>query len=244
MGTISIKNLTVEYVGKKQTTVALDDVSVQFDTGTFNVVVGASGSGKTTLLSAICDAVDYDGDILFDGVDSVDLSVADKNISLVSQKYLLYPHLSVFDNIAFPLKAMGARRNEIMARVKDFCVKLGLGNYLVRRPKELSGGQQQLVALARAIVKNPSVCLLDEPLSNVDAQKRPEVRKLIVDTLRQGGCTVVYVTHDISEAFAIADKIFVLDNGKMVLSGTPDEVAVSGHPLITSARSANDYDID
>ena len=85
MGTISIKNLTVEYVGKKQTTVALDDVSVQFDTGTFNVVVGASGSGKTTLLSAICDAVDYDGDILFDGADSVDLSVADKNISLVSQ---------------------------------------------------------------------------------------------------------------------------------------------------------------
>ena len=104
MGTISIKNLTVEYVGKKQTTVALDDVSVQFDTGTFNVVVGASGSGKTTLLSAICDAVDYDGDILFDGVDSVDLSVADKNISLVSQKYLLYPHLSVFDNIASKLR--------------------------------------------------------------------------------------------------------------------------------------------
>ena len=244
MSTINIKNLTVEYVNKKQRTVALDNVSVEFDTGTFNVVLGASGSGKTTLISAICDAVDYDGDILFDGVDSVDLSVADKNISLVSQKYLLYPHLSVFENIAFPLKAMGARRDEVTARVKDVCAKLGLGNYLVRRPKELSGGQQQLVALARAIVKNPSVCLLDEPLSNVDAQKRPEVRKLIVDTLRQVGCTVVYVTHDISEAFAIADKIFVLDSGKIVLSGTPKEVAASEHPLITSARSANEYDID
>ena len=237
MSTINIKNLTVEYVNKKQRTVALDNVSVEFDTGTFNVVLGASGSGKTTLISAICDAVDYNGDILFDGVDSVDLSVADKNISLVSQKYLLYPHLSVFENIAFPLKAMGARRDEVTARVKDVCAKLGLGNYLVRR-------QQQLVALARAIVKNPSVCLLDEPLSNVDAQKRPEDRKLIVDTLRQVGCTVVYVTHDISEAFAIADKIFVLDSGKIVLSGTPKEVAASEHPLITSARSANEYDID
>ncbi len=244
MGNIDIKNLTVKYVKKKQTTVALDDVSAQFETGTFNVVVGASGSGKTTLLSAICDAVDYEGDILFDGIDALDLSAIDKNISLVSQKYLLYPHLSVFDNVAFPLKAMNAGRDEIIVRVKDVCAKLGLGNYLVRRPKELSGGQQQLVALARAVVKNPSVCLLDEPLSNVDAQKRPEIRKLISDTLRQVGCTVVYVTHDISEAFAIADKIFVLDSGKIVLSGTPKDVAASEHPLIKAARSVNDYDID
>ena len=244
MGTISIHNLSVKYVNKKQTTFALNDVSARFDAGTFNVVVGVSGSGKTTLLSAICDAVDYDGTILFDGIDALDLSVADKNISLVSQKYLLYPHLSVFDNIAFPLKAMNASRDEITIRVKGVCEKLGLGNFLVRRPKELSGGQQQLVALARAIVKNPSVCLLDEPLSNVDAQKRPMVRKLIVDTLRQVGCTVVYVTHDISEAFAIADNIFVLDCGKIVLSGTPKEVATSEHPLIKAARSANDYNID
>ncbi len=244
MGNIDIKNLTVKYVKKKQTTVALDDVSAQFETGTFNVVVGASGSGKTTLLSAICDAVDYEGDILFDGIDALDLSAIDKNISLVSQKYLLYPHLSVFDNVAFPLKAMNAGRDEIIVRVKDVCAKLGLGNYLVRHPKELSGGQQQLVALARAVVKNPSVCLLDEPLSNVDAQKRPEIRKLISDTLRQVGCTVVYVTHDISEAFAIADKIFVLDSGKIVLSGTPKDVAASEHPLIKAARSVNDYDID
>lgn len=231
MSTITIKHLTVEYVNKKETVVALKNINAYFASGAFNVIVGSSGSGKTTLLSAICEAVDYEGDILFDGVDSVELSPADKNLSLVSQQYLLYPHLSVFDNIAFPLKAMGASREEILTRVKSICNQLGLMHCLTRYPKHLSGGQQQLVALARAVVKNPSVCLLDEPLSNIDAQKRPEIRKRIEDTLRGVGCTVVYVTHDLAEAMSIADRIFTLENGEIVFSGTTDEfVAGNGRP--------------
>lgn len=233
---IGIKGLTVKYGGKKQITVACDGLSSVFAAGKFGVVVGYSGCGKTSLLRAIAGLTDYDGEILYNGENVGDIPTQKRNIAFVSQQYVLYSHLTVFDNIAFPLKVKGAEPREIIDEVKTVAEKLGLTCCLTRKPKHISGGQQQRVAIARALVKRPSVCLMDEPLSNIDAQLRSEVRGRIKDALKSLGCTVVYVTHDFSEAMALADEIYVMDGGKIVLNGTPSEVYRSGNEIVKQLR--------
>lgn len=240
---IEINNLTVTYVNKKrEEVVALNDLNCVFDSNAINVVVGYSGCGKTTLLKCIAGLLDYDGTIIVDGVDLDTVDIAERNLSFVSQQYILYPNMTIFDNIAFPLKITGAPRSEIVERVTDIADKLELTYCLTRKPKHLSGGQQQRVALARALVKRPDICLFDEPLSNVDVQLRTKLRVLIKTAIKSLNTTAVYVTHDITEALALADKIFVLCDGKLEISGTPTEVYNSNNQIVKSLIGDNKLD--
>lgn len=225
MATIKITDLTVSFSSKKKgTIIALDKVNAVFNNGDFNVILGPSGCGKTTLLRTIAGLQEYEGEILYDSVDADELSFKARNISYVTQSYSLYSHLNIFDNIAFPLKTIGATKEEIIPRVMDLAKQLDIEICLNRKPRQLSGGQQQRAALARALIKKPSVCFLDEPLSNIDVQQRETARVLMKKTLKLNGCTVVYVTHDFSEAMALADKVFIMNNGKIIKSGTPMEI--------------------
>lgn len=234
---ISIKNLTVEFCEKKQRVRALNNLSAVFGSGKFNVIVGFSGSGKTTLLRAIAGLADYEGEIAFDGVSMDDIPPSGRNLALVSQQYSLYSNKTIYDNIAFPLKLKNAPPAEINAAVREISEKLGISCCLTRRPKYVSGGQQQRAALARALVKRPSVCLLDEPLSNIDPVLRSEVRTRIKDTLKSLSCTVIYVTHDFSEAMQIADSIYVLSGGEITAHGTPSEIFLSNDETVKLLRS-------
>lgn len=243
MAKIEIKNLTVTYESKKKgDVVAVRKLNTVFEDGAFNVILGSSGCGKTTLLRTIAGLQEYDGEIYYDGVDADELSFKRRNISFVTQNYSLYSHLNVFDNIAFPLKTMGAPREEIIERVMAIAKQLELTVCLNRKPRQLSGGQQQRVALARALIKKPSVCFLDEPLSNIDHEQRMVARELMRRTLKLNGCTVLYVTHDYSEAVNLADKIFVMDKGRIVESGTVEEINDSTNETVNALKGKSTYD--
>lgn len=235
MPNIQLKNVTVEYTSrKKEKVIALDNFSATFVADSFNVIVGYSGCGKTTLLKTIGGIQKYIGNVLIDGCEIQDLSPSSINIAYVSQNYTLYPHLTVFENIAFPLSIGGAKREEIIKRVKEIAEKFDLMACLSRKPRHLSGGQQQRVALARAMVKRPSIVLMDEPLSNVDPQARASARFFIKKVLQSYGCTTVYVTHDIKEAMAMADQLFVMNKGKLEMVGAPMEVYQSQNEVVNS----------
>lgn len=235
MSVIEVKDVSVIYESKNKSTVALDNLSAVFGEG-INVIVGYSGCGKTTLLKAICGQVEYDGQISIDGIDIECMATQDRNLAYVSQEYVLYPQYTVFDNIAFPLKQLGAGRDEIVRRVKEIASLTGLSACLTRNPKHISGGQQQRVAIARALVKQPSVCLMDEPFSNVDEQTSVSMRVWLKSVFRTIGCTVVYVTHDFKEAYAMADALYVMDGGKVVASGTPKAVFESGNEVVEALK--------
>ena len=239
MSKIIIKDLIVEYPGRKRKDppfLVLDKLNAIFEDGSFNVIIGKSGCGKTTLLKTIIGILPYDGDIDVDGNDFDLYTIAERNLAYVSQDFALYPHLTIFDNIAFPLKLNGALREEIIDTVSKVAKELDLTHCLTRKPRHLSGGQQQRVALARALVKSPSIYLFDEPLSNVDQQFRAEERHYIKSTVKKYGATAIYVTHDLKEAWSLADKIFIMDEGKIVLEGTPVEILESDSPYATEIK--------
>ena len=206
-------------------TYAVREVSLVFPDGGFTVLLGPSGSGKTTLLYLVAGIYrPSEGKILFDGKDVTRLRPNERNVGLVFQNYALYPHMRVYDNIAFPLRLRRLPESEIRRRVREIAEKLSIEPLLNRYPAQLSGGQQQRVALARALVKRPRVLLLDEPLSNLDALLRLRIRSELKRLQRDLGITAIYVTHDQSEALAMADKIVVVNNGRVQQEGTPDEV--------------------
>lgn len=243
MSKITVDNLTVTYKSRKRGVVtALNDFNAVFEHGALSVILGYSGCGKTTLLKTIAGLKEYDGNIFYDGIDADELSFKARNLSYVSQNYSLYYHMTVFDNIAFPLNVAGAPREEVIERVMTIADELGLRVCLTRKPRQLSGGQQQRVALARALIKNPSLCLLDEPLSNLDAEQRVLTRGLIRKTLASHGCTTIYVTHDFTEAMALADKIYVMNDGKLVCCGEPKQVFASDDEIVRSLKGENSYD--
>lgn len=241
MPNIEIKNLTYQYKRNKNNIVvtAIDDLSCTFIDGSFNVIVGSSGCGKTTLLRIIASLLEsFEGQVLTNDVDIRDLSIKERRLAFVLQEYVLYPHLTVFDNIAFPLKTIKADREEIIRRVYEVAEELNLMDCLPRKPRYLSGGQRQRVALARAIVKNADLYLFDEPLSNIDPIMRNEQRIFIKKTMQNHHKTVIYVTHDFKEAMALADYLFVMDNGKIVVSGQPLDVYNSGNSVVNDFRKA------
>lgn len=232
MSVIEAKEVSVFFESKKYTVTALDRFSAVFGEG-INVIVGPSGCGKTTLLRTIagltyCD----DGQVLLDGYDITDMQIKDRNFAYVSQEYVLYPQYTVFDNIAFPLRQIGAGKEEIIRRVKEIAELTGLTVCLTRKPKHISGGQQQRVAIARALVKQPAVCLMDEPFSNVDEQTHFKTLGWIKDTFHTVGCTAIYVTHDIKEALALADTLYVMNEGRLELFGPPETVFESQDPAV------------
>lgn len=237
MPDIRIEDLTVIYPAKhKQLSdvTALSNFSAYFPSGSFNVVVGYSGCGKTTLLRTLAGLQDYMGTIMIDGKDAAKIEAQSRNAAYVSQQYTLYPKMTIFDNIAIPLLAAKVPKPEIIERVMKISEELDLTACLTRKPKQISGGQQQRVALARALCKEPQICLLDEPLSNVDEKLRAEERRYIKKILSDRGCTVVYVTHDIKEATALADQLIVMDAGRVCIVGDPFTVCKSGDPVMTS----------
>jgi multiple sugar transport system ATP-binding protein len=195
-------------------TVALHGADLEVHPGEFLVLVGPSGCGKSTTLRMIAGLETITaGSVFIDGVRVNDLAPKDRNIAMVFQNYALYPHMSVFDNMAFGLKLRKYPKAEIRERVGDAAATLGLGDILNRKPGQLSGGQRQRVAVGRAIVRSPSVFLFDEPLSNLDAKLRVEMRMELSGLHRQLGATMIYVTHDQVEAMTMGDRIVVMREG-------------------------------
>ena len=204
---------------------AVNNVNFETREGEFLVFLGPSGSGKTTLLRMIAGLeAPTSGEILIGGRMVNDLSPRDRRIAMVFQSYALYPHLSVYKNIAFPLRAQKVKKELHNGKVEWAASLLGIGALLERKPRELSGGERQRVALARAIVREPAVFLLDEPLSNLDAKLRASAREELEQFHRRVGTTSIYVTHDQVEAMAMGDRVMVLNKGVVHQIGTPTDV--------------------
>ena len=201
---------------------AADAITLDVESGECLVLLGPSGCGKTTLLRLLAGLEPLDSGEIWIGDRRVDqLEPARRDVAMVFQNYALYPHLSVFDNIAFPLRTRRVEADEIDRRVRESAARVGLGDLLARRPAQLSGGQQQRVALARAIVRNPTVYLMDEPLSNLDAQLRLQTRTELKRLHRELGTTMIYVTHDQSEAMTLGGRIAIMQRGSIVQIGAP-----------------------
>ncbi|MGH3749022.1 MAG: ABC transporter ATP-binding protein, partial [Micromonosporaceae bacterium] len=201
---------------------AIHDLSLAIEPGEFFAFVGPSGSGKTTSLRVIAGLEPVDsGTVRIGDADVTSAPPGDRDIAMVFQNYALYPHMTVAQNIAFPLKMVKTPPAEIATRVKQAAEQVQMGHLLGRRPGQLSGGQQQRVALARAIVREPTVFLLDEPLSNLDAQLRLETRVALKKLQLDLGVTAVYVTHDQEEAFTLADRMAIFMDGEVIQVGPP-----------------------
>jgi len=223
MAVVQTRGLTKRFPGSDSA--AVDGVDLESREGEFLVLLGPSGSGKTTVLRMIAGLEEpTSGEVWIGGRIVNGLSPRARRIAMVFQSYALYPHLTVFQNIAFPLKAQGVPRSEHRGKVEWAASIFGIGGLLGRRPRELSGGERQRVALARALVREPSLFLLDEPLSNLDAKLRATAREELQKFQREIGTTTVYVTHDQVEAMALGDRIVVMDRGKVRQVGTPAEV--------------------
>ncbi len=218
--------LRLEEVVKKYGEIAvLDHVSLSADKGEFVVFVGPSGCGKSTLMRTIAGLeATSDGKVFIDGVDVTFVAPAARQVSMVFQSYALYPHMNVRDNMAFGLKVAKVPAPQIEAAVKRAAGILQIEHLLDRRPRQLSGGQRQRVAIGRAIVRNPKLFLFDEPLSNLDAELRTQMRIEIARLHRDLAVTMVYVTHDQVEAMTLADRIVVLRAGKVEQVGTPSDL--------------------
>jgi len=221
LATVTLEHVTKVF-GK---VVAVDDVSIEIKDRSFVALLGPSGCGKTTTLRLIAGLETLtSGDIHIADRLVNDLSPRERNIAMVFQSYALYPHMSVFDNIAFPLRLRKMSKDEIKKRVGEAAGLLDIGELLERKPKELSGGQRQRVALGRAIVRNPEVFLLDEPLSNLDAKLRVYMRAELKRLQRNLGVTTIYVTHDQIEALTMSDTIAVMNEGKLQQVDGPNEL--------------------
>ena len=204
---------------------ALSDVSLRIEKGEFFTLLGPSGCGKTTLLRMIAGFNSIEGgDFYFGDARINDVPAHKRDIGMVFQNYAIFPHLTVEENVAYGLKARGVAKGEIARRVAEALELVQILPLAKRKPSELSGGQQQRVALARAFVIEPSVLLMDEPLSNLDAKLRVQMRSIIKKLQRRLGITTIYVTHDQEEALAISDRIAVMNQGKIMQIGTPREI--------------------
>ena len=205
--------------------VAVQDFNIDIKDNEFIVLVGPSGCGKSTTLRMVAGLEDISGGELYiDGRLCNDIEPKDRDIAMVFQSYALYPHLTVYDNIAFPLKIAKVPKEKIDKKVRDAAETLDITQYLDRKPKNLSGGQRQRVAIGRAIVRNPKVLLMDEPLSNLDAKLRNQMRAEIIKLRQKIDTTFIYVTHDQVEAMTLGDRIVVMKDGFVQQIGTPQEV--------------------
>ena len=218
--------VTYEHVTKRfDGAAAVDDFTVEVADGEFLVLVGPSGCGKTTALRMLAGLEELtDGRILIGGRVVNNLAPGARDVAMVFQSYALYPHMTVYDNLAFGLRNKGTPKPEIQRRVARTADILGLEPLLKRKPKQLSGGQRQRVALGRAIVREPAAFLMDEPLSNLDAQLRVATRAEILKLQDSLGTTTIYVTHDQVEAMTMGDRIAVMDSGVLQQIGTPEEL--------------------
>ncbi|WP_434362338.1 sn-glycerol-3-phosphate ABC transporter ATP-binding protein UgpC [Parasalinivibrio latis] len=219
---LELKDIAKSYGGDNY---AVKDVSLVINEGEFVVLLGPSGCGKSTLLRMIAGLETITaGDLVISGKSVVNTHPKERDIAMVFQNYALYPHMTVAQNIGYPLKLRKEKKEEISKRVSDVANLLELGHLLERKPGQLSGGQRQRVAMGRALVRKPSVFLMDEPLSNLDAKLRMQMRVEISELQKSLGITTLYVTHDQIEAMTMADKIVVLFNGNIQQIGSPWDI--------------------
>lgn len=234
MAEVQLQNVSKRF----GSTVAVNDLSIDVKDGEFVVLLGPSGAGKTTTLRLIAGLERPDaGDVLIDGKLATDVHPSDRDVAFIFQQYSLYPHLTVFDNLAFPLRSPRRRSSEaeVRMRVQTVAAMLHMESKLGNMATHLSGGEMQRVAIGRALVREPRVFLMDEPLSSLDAKLREELRIELKRLHKSIGATIVYVTHDQVEATTLADRIGILEHGHLVQLGTPREVY--GNPAcVSSAR--------
>ena len=217
-------------------TVAVNEVSLRIEQGEFMILVGPSGCGKTTALRMVAGLEEITSGELRIGDRRVnELESPDRDVAMVFQNYALYPHMSVRDNIGFPLRMQRVSRGEKETRVRDVATLLGIEDLLTRKPRELSGGQRQRVAMGRAIIRHPQAFLMDEPLSNLDAKLRVQMRAELVKLHRRLGVTTLYVTHDQTEAMTLGERVAVLNKGVVQQVATPQELY--NHPVNTFVAS-------
>lgn len=220
--TVSFQNVSYRYPG---TDAGVDDISLEIAPGEFLAVIGPSGSGKSTLLKLLAGFVAPDsGQILVEGRDVAGLAPHRRQLGIVFQSYALFPHMSVWQNVAYPLKVRGVAKAERRRRAEDALARVGLAAQAERSPTTLSGGQQQRVALARALVFSPSALLLDEPLSALDAALRHGMRDEIIRVQREANIATLHVTHDQEEALSMADRVAVMHGGRLLQVAPPRDL--------------------
>lgn len=221
MAKVILKNIVKDF----DKTRIINDISLEIKDKEFHVLVGPSGCGKSTILRLIAGLEDItSGEIFIDDIFVNNMLPKNRDIAFVFQSYALYPHMTVFENIAFPLKMKKMAKNDIEKKVVEAAKILDIEHLLKRKPKQLSGGQRQRVALGRAIVRKPKVFLLDEPLSNLDAKLRVEMRSSIKKLHKELDTTFIYVTHDQIEALTMGDKISVINKGEVMQTDSPNEI--------------------
>lgn len=221
-------------------TTAVSNFSAELQDGHLICLLGPSGCGKSTLLNMLCGIIPVtQGQIFFDDKDVTKLPPDQRNIGMVFQNYALYPHMTVAENIAFPLEVQKVKKEERKARVEEIAKLVHVDNLLRRYPSELSGGQQQRVAIARAMVKKPDLLLMDEPLSNLDARLRLEMREEIRRIQKETGVTTIFVTHDQEEAMSISDSILLMKDGLLIQSGLCQELYVNPNCLFVAEFLGN-----
>ncbi len=215
---------------------AVDGMSLTIEDGEFFALLGPSGCGKTTTLRMIAGLeIPTKGTIRIGERDVTELPPRDRDVAMVFQDYALYPHMTTLDNIGYPLKVRGVGKNELRERVTATAKSLDIDHLLERRPGQLSGGQQQRAAVARAVVHHAQVFLFDEPLSNLDAKLRVEARGFLKHLQHEIGVTTIYVTHDQAEAMALADRVAIMDRGKVIQVDTPQEVYRQPHTTFVAS---------
>ncbi|QGZ43021.1 ABC transporter ATP-binding protein [Pseudoduganella flava] len=241
MNELTVDDLHLDYGTGAHANPILKGVSMHLQKGEVVALLGPSGSGKTTLLRAVAGlesprlgSIDIGARRVFDGAKKQELPAEERNLGLVFQSYALWPHKTVFDNVAYGLQLRRMAGGEIKTRVAEVLAQLGLGHLGERYPHQLSGGQQQRVAIARALVYNPPVILLDEPLSNLDAKLREEARAFLRELIVRLGLSALMVTHDQAEAMAISDRILLLNNGRIEQQGTPQSMYETPETLFTA----------
>ena len=236
MAKVELKNLSKTYDKK---ILALEDINLTIEDGQFFVLLGPSGAGKTTTLRCIAGLEKIDsGSILFDNELVTEDQPASRDVSFVFQQFSLYPHYTVYENLAFPLRSPMRKlpEEEIKTKIEDISKMLKISNKLNNKATELSGGEMQRVAIGRALVRNPNIYLMDEPLSSLDAKLRESLRVELKSIQTNLNATILYVTHDQAEATTLADKIGVLKEGKIVQIGTPEEIYENPNSIYVSQR--------
>ena len=222
---LKLKNISKTFGDSSSSKPVLKNIDLEINDSEFLVLVGPSGCGKSTLIRIIAGLEQADsGSIFFGDKDLTELEPKDRNVSMVFQNYALYPHKTVFDNIAFPLQIANKNNLHIDSSVKEIAEKLNISDLLNRKPGQLSGGQRQRVALARALAKKPNIFLLDEPLSNLDAKLRMQMRQELFRLHQEIASTFIYVTHDQVEAMTLGDRVVVLHEGQIQQLGSPQDV--------------------